>query len=450
MNGVWEKVKNRLQSEIPDQSFALWIKPTTFLERREDTLVVGCPNKFSRNWIQENYRSLLERAVAEVGGSSLQVSLEVRARGPETSAPPKAEQETRQLAFPNMRRRGLMTARWLKNNLTFDRFVVGKCNEFAYSVSRSLSSGGGMPYTPLLMLSNTGLGKSHLTQAIGHAILSRNPDSRVCYVTAEDFVNEMIFALKNNRIDDFKTKYRRSCDVLLLEEAHFLSGKEKIQKEMEFTLDALANDRKTIIFTSGMLPKDIPNLSKGMESRMTSGIITTMERPDFETRVRILEKKASEKDLSLTDDAVHLLAKHLTRDVRQIESALSCLKAKTELLREKISKSIVMEVIRCHVSEVLGRNPEDIMGLLCRYFKLDSAILASRSRKKIHAYPRNLFAYLCRRHTEATLEEIGRAIDRNHSTVLYAAEVIASKIKVDRGVRKQVDFFNERIEKGEL
>jgi chromosomal replication initiator protein len=448
MNGVWEKVKNRLQSEIPGQSFALWIKPITFLEHREDTVVVGCPNKFSRNWIQENYRPLLDKTLTEICGSNLQVSLEVRARGSEPSAP-KAEKEARQLAFPNMRRRGLMTARWLKNNLTFDRFVVGKCNEFAYSVSRSLSSGG-MRYTPLLMLASTGLGKSHLTQAIGHAILSRDPDSRVCYVTAEDFVNEMIFSLKNNRIEDFKTKYRRSCDVLLLEEAHFLSGKEKIQKEMEFTLDALANDRKTIIFTSGMLPKDIPNLSKGMESRMTSGIITTMERPDFETRVRILEKKALEKDLSLSDDAVHLLAKHLTRDVRQIESALSCLKAKTELLKEKISKNIVMEVIRCHVSEVLGRNPEDIMGLLCRYFKLDSAVLASRSRKKIHAYPRNLYAYLCRHHTEATLDEIGRSIDRNHSTVLYAAEVIASKIKVDRGVRKQVDFFNERIEKGEL
>jgi len=447
MNEVWEEVKNRVQSEIPDQSFALWIKPTTLLERRDDTLVVGCPNKFSRNWIQENYLPLLEKRLAQIGSPSFRISLEIRPHTPEPPGP-GIEHDSRQMALPHVRRRGLMTARWLKNNLTFDRFVVGKCNEFAYSVSRSLSTGGGMPYTPLLMLANTGLGKSHLTQAIGHAILSRDPESRVCYVTAEDFVNEMVFSLKNNQIEEFKSKYRRSCDVLLLEEAHFLSGKEKMQQEMEYTLDALANDRKTIIFTSGMLPKDIPNLSKGMESRMTSGIITTMDRPDYETRVRILEKKAVEKDLSLSDDAFHLLAKHLTRDVRQMESALSCLKAKAELLKERISKGIVMEVIRCHVSEVTGRSPEDIMGLVCRYFNLDSATLASRSRKKAHAYPRNLYAYLCRRHTDATLHEIGRPIDRNHSTVLYASEVIASKVKVDRGVRKQVAFFNERIEKG--
>jgi len=448
MNGVWEEVKNRVQSEIPDQSFALWIKPIAFQERQEETVVVSCPNKFSRNWIQENYLPLLEKRLGEICGSSFRLSLKIRPAEKKIPAP-DIEHPSRQLAFPNMRRSGLMTARWLKNNLTFDRFVVGKCNEFAYSVSRSLSNGGSMPYTPLLMLASTGLGKSHLTQAIGHAILSRDPGARVCYVTAEDFVNEMILSLKTHRIEEFKSKYRQGCDVLLLEEAHFLSGKEKMQKEMEYTLDALANDRKTIIFTSGMLPKDIPRLSKGMESRMTAGIITTMDRPDYETRVRILERKASEKEMSLSDDAVHLLAKHLSRDVRQIESALSCLKAKAELMKEKISKAIVMEVIRCHVSEVSGRTPENIMELLCRFFNLDATTLASRSRKKIHAYPRNLYAYLCRRHTDATLEEIGRSIDRNHSTVLYAAEVIASKIKVDRAVRKQVDFFNERIEKGQ-
>ncbi len=447
MNGIWEQVKQQLRSEIPEQSFSLWIKPTTFLEHRDDTVVIACPNKFSKNWVMENYAPLLRRKLAEVGGRNLQVSLEVKA-APPPPRPPKSVKESRQLAFPNMERRGGMTARWLRNNLTFDRFVVGKCNEFAYSVSRSVSSGSDMVYTPLLMLSSTGLGKSHLTQAIGHDILRREPDTRVCYVTAEEFINEMIYSLKRKEIEAFKNKYRQSCDVLLLEEVHFLSGKEKTQKELEYTLDALANDRKRIIFTSAVLPRDIPSLSKGMESRLTSGIITTMNRPDHQTRVKLLEKKASETGLELPEDAVHLLAKHLTRDVRQLESALSCLKAKTDLLKENISKSLVMEVIQCHVSDVAGRSLEDIMGLVCRYFSLEAETLASKSRKKVHAYPRNLFSYLCRRHTDATLEEIGRAINRNHSTVLYASEVIASKVKVDRNVKKQVDFFNRQIEKG--
>lgn len=447
MNGVWEEVKQQIRSEIPDQSFSLWIKPITFLERRDDTVIVGCPNKFSRNWVMDNYTPILEKKLAQIGGCPLRLSLQVNPVSP-TPAAPRIVRESRQLAFPSMQRRGIMTARWLKNNLTFDRFVVGKCNEFAYSVSRSVSSGSDMPYTPLFMLANTGLGKSHLVQAIGHAVLSRAPETRVCYVTAEDFINEMIFSLKNNRIEDFKDKYRRGCDVLLLEEVHFLSGKEKTQKELEYTLDALINDRKTIIFTSAVLPKDIPNLSKEMESRLTSGIITTINRPDYATRLKMLEKKAAEKALKLSEEAAHLLAKHLNRDVRQIESALSCLKAKTELLKEKISKNLVMDVIKCHVNQIAGHSLEDIMGLVCRYFSLDTEILASRSRKKNHAYPRNLYAYLCRTHTEATLEEIGASINRNHSTVLYAAEVIASKAKIDRSVRKQVDFFTKRLEKG--
>lgn len=446
MNGIWEEVKQQLRSEIPEQSFSLWIKPITFLERREDTVVIGCPNKFSKNWVTENYAELLQRKLSELGGPSLRIDLEVQSPPPPTPVP-RVVKESRQLAFPNMKRRGVMTARWMKNNLTFDRFVVGKCNEFAYSVSRSVSSGNEMVYSPLLMLSSTGLGKSHLAQAIGHDILNQEPETRVCYVTVEDFVNEMIFSLKTNQIEAFKSKYRKGCDVLLLEEVHFLSGKKKTQKELEYTLDTLANDRKRIIFTSALLPKDIPDLSKGMESRLTSGIITTMNRPDFETRVKLLERKASESGLTLTEEAVHLLAKHLSRDVRQIESALSCLKAKTELLKEKISKSLVMEVIKCHVSEVAGRSLDEIMGLICRYFSLEPETLASRSRKKVHAYPRNLFSYLCRKHTDATLEEIGRPINRNHSTVLYATEVVASKIKADRNVRKQVDFFSRRIEK---
>jgi chromosomal replication initiator protein len=446
MNGVWENIKNQVRSEISEQSYTHWIKPITFLECKNNYLIIECPNKFSLNWVKENYASLIEKKLKKANGGTFKISFRAR-RGERKPAVPKAVQESKQLSFPNMRRTGVMSARWMNNRLTFDRFIVGKCNEFAYSVSKSMSSGSEMLYSPLLMLANTGLGKSHLSHAIGHDILSRKPNTRVYYTTAEEFINEMVFALKNNRIEEFKTKYRRSCDVLLLEEIHFLSGKEKTQKELEYTLDALANDKKAIIFTSSVLPKDIPNLRKGITSRLTSGIITTINRPDFETRTKILENKAREMKLSLSDEAKELLAKNLSRDVRQIESALSCLKAKTVLLKERISKSLVMEVIKCHVNEPAGKSLDDIMALLCRYFNLEAEILASRSRKKTHAYPRNLYAYLCRRHTEATLDEIGKSINRNHSTILYASEVIAGKMKTDNSIRKQVEFLSTKINK---
>jgi chromosomal replication initiator protein len=322
---------------------------------------------------------------------------------------------------------------------------VGKCNEFAYSASKALALERHPPYSSLFILANTGLGKSHLSQAAGHAILKNDPNLRVYYITAEDFVNEMIYALRNNRIDEFKNKYRRSCDVLLLEEVHFLGGKEKTQLELGYTLDALSNDRKRIIFTSSLLPKDIPNLTKGLSSRLTSGIITTLEKPGYQTRVKILEKKSAEQNLVLSEEIIHLLAKNLTGDIRQMESALSCLKAKSELMKANMDVPLAKDVLCCHVPVPGAIAMEDIRKLVCQYFKVDPHLLKSKSRKQIHAYPRNVYVYLCRQHTDKTVEEIGKSLNRKHSTVLYASEVIEHKMKVDPRVRNQVNFLSEKL-----
>jgi chromosomal replication initiator protein len=306
--------------------------------------------------------------------------------------------------------------RRLNQDFTFDRFVVGKCNEFAYSASKALATNGTMPYSSLFILAKTGLGKSHLSQAAAHAILQSNPTLRVYYITAEDFVNEMIFALKSNRIEEFKNKYRRSCDVLLLEEVHFLSGKAKTQLELGYTLDALADEKKRIIFTSSLLPRDIPNFNGELSSRLTSGIITTLEKPDYETRAMILQKKASEQAMVLSEEVMDFLAKELTGDIRQMESALRCIKAKSDLLHARINKDLAQEVLQCHLPTQRSVTMEDIKTVVCRYFKVDPLMLESKSRKKIHTFPRNVLVYLCRHLTALTVEQIGRSINRNHST----------------------------------
>jgi chromosomal replication initiator protein len=335
--------------------------------------------------------------------------------------------------------------RALNQDFTFDRFVVGRCNEFAYAASKALAIEGQFPCSSLFIVAKTGLGKSHLSQATAHALLESNPRIKVIYITAEDFVNEMIFALKNHRIDEFKTKYRRSCDVLLLEEIQFLSGKEKTQLELGYTLDALANDHKRIIFTSSLLPKDIPNLTKELASRLTSGIITTLDTPDYETRVKIIERKSSEQGLVLPHEIFHLLAKDLTGDIRQMESALRCLKAKADLMKATIDPDLAKEVLLCHVPTQKLLTLDDVKAMVCQYFKVDPALLASKSRKKIHAYPRNVYVYLCRQHTDRTVEEIGRSLSRNHSTILYASEVIEHKMKVDKRVKNQIEFLSNKL-----
>ncbi|MBW2027537.1 MAG: chromosomal replication initiator protein DnaA [Deltaproteobacteria bacterium] len=444
MTTIWELVKEQMKDELPEHSFAMWIAPLRYLEEREDTLVLGCPNKFSLNWISENYRALMEEKLDKVGDKSRRISLKTSAPRRENTPLPFLE-TPQQLRLPRIEGPSSHQKRCLNDQFTFDRFVVGKSNEFAYSVSRAITQDGTWPYSHIFLVANTGLGKSHLSQAIGNAILDGDPKVRVLYLTAEDFINQMIFALKGNRIEEFKNKFRRSCDVLLLEEVHFLSGKEKTQAELEHTLDALANDNKKLIFTSSLLPKHIPHLKKGLSSRLTSGIITRIEPPDYHTRLRIIERKSGEEGLSLRSDVIEMLAKCLEGDIRQIESALKCLKAKSELLKERINKDLARDILQCHAPLKKTITVEDIQALICKYFKVDPIMLRSKSRKKLHSYPRNIYVYLCRLFTDSTVQDIGDTINRNHSTVLYSSEVIEHMIKKDAKVRNHVDFLKQKL-----
>ena len=444
MSTIWNDVKSRIKEDLSAKCFSLWIDPITLLDEKGDTLVLGCPNKFSLNWVTENYLHIMEKKLSDTGNPSQKLMLKVSPR--EKKQPvPQLFKESKQMTIPTVPVNRVRGKRRFNKEYTFDRFVVGNCNEFAYSASKALATGDTWTYDSLFMLANTGLGKSHLSQSIGHALLEKDPNTRAYYITAEDFVNEMIFALKNNRIEEFKNRYRRSCDVLLLEEVHFLGGKEKIQLELGYTLDALANDNKKIIFTSSLLPNDIPNMTKELSSRLTSGVITKLEKPDYNTRIKIIEKKSLEQNIRLSGEITHLLAKSLTRDIRQIESAMRCLRAKSELLNAKIDLSLAREVVRCHIPEQSPVSLESIKSLICTYFKVDPIVLQSKSRKKIHSYPRNIFTFLCRRYTPATLEDIGRAINRNHSTIIYSTEVIEKKIRIDNKVKNQVDFLSKKV-----
>jgi len=445
MEAIWEEVKEQIKPELSQSSFSLWIKPLTFLEKKNNTIVLACPNKFSKKWVTENYADTIQAKLRSVAGTDCEIGFKVKPLKRKVLPPPLLANagQLMLLDMPGNRNNGCVK---LNKNYTFDRFVVGRSNEFAYSASKALAEGGAWNYHSLLMLANTGLGKSHLSQAVGNTILNHNPSSRIYYITAEDFTNEMIYSLKRGRIEAFKNKYRRSCDVLLLEEIHFLSGKEKTQLELGYTLDALANDNKKIIFTSSLAPKDIPRMSRELTSRLTSGLITSIGKPDYETRVKIITRKAVELRLLLSDEILSLLAGNLNNDVRQMESALKCLKAKSELLNARIDTDLAKEVLRCLVSTDRSIELKDIEKLVCKYYKIDPEMLRSNSRKKIYAYPRNVYLYLCRHHTHETLENIASSVGRSHSTTIYASEVIDRKIKTDAQVRNQVHFLNQKLE----
>ncbi len=447
MKTAWGEIKDQIKARVPKNTFSLWIKPITYLEAEAGTVVLGCPNRFSKDWVVENYLDLIREKfnILAEGPTDVQLKVQRRKKAP---APERPSPHPEQLVLPGVQQQNRPRRLLLNSQFTFDRFIVGQSNEFAYSASRNMALGGSCDYHSLLMLSNTGLGKTHLSQAIGHSILAKNPQSRVFYMTAEDFTNEMIASLRNRRIDAFKDRYRKSCDVLLLEEVHFLGGKEKIQTELGYTLDALAQDRKKIIFTSSLPPKDIPRLSRELSSRLTSGLVTTIGGPDYHTRVKILEEKARGFKVVLKKEVLHFLAGRLKRDVRQMESALKCLKARSELVGAKIDMDLAKEVVSALVSEESSITTERIMSLVCECYKVNLEMLVSKSRKKVHALPRNIYAYLCRKHSDETLESIGRSINRSHSTVVYASELIEKKMKSDRGLKHQVDLLSKRLDKG--
>ena len=446
MSTTWKEIKGRISSSLPKNSFSLWIDPISFLGKDEKHLVLGCPNRFARNWVMENYLDLFRDNLHKAGAGHLDVVFEIQPPKRKTSGSDNTP-EPAQLTLPNLQdNQGRRANLYFNRDFTFDRFIVGHSNEFAYSASKALARTDQRDYHTLLMLAHTGLGKTHLSQAAGQAILEENPQSRVYYITAEQFTNEMISSIKKNRIEAFKDKYRRCCDVLLLDEIHFLSGKEKTQVELGYTLDALTNENKKIMFTSVLPPKDLPHMSKELSSRLTSGLVTTIENPDYDTRVKILNRKASEHNIVLSKEIIHLLATRLNRDVRQMESAINYLKAKSQLLKAKIDPDLARDVISSLVSCDSCLTTKDINKLVCSYFKVDPHMLRSKSRKKVYSYPRNIYSYLCRNHTNETLSKIADTINRSHSTVLYASELIEHKIKTNRELRNQIDFLSQRLE----
>ena len=420
----------------------VWIEPLEWLDHRDEKVVLGCPNTFARKWVINHYVDLIKEEIARVIETPCQISLEV-------SDTPKKNGDTKQLLLPHVSHPQQPVSIFHKG-FTFDEFVVGMCNDFAYKAALSLACGGDGHCNSLFLLSKTGLGKSHLSQAAANHILNENSAIRVCYVTAEEFTNAMVYALRHDAIEQFKEKYRRQCDVLLLEDVQFLSGKEKTQHELGYTLDALLAAEKKLIFTSSHLPDDIPRMDKKLVSRLSSGIISNIEPPDYETRVRIIDKKANSKSLEIPEDVVHYLASELTDNVRQLESGLVGVAAKASLLNLPIDVKLAESVAKNIVRRSQKITVEAIQELVCKYYKMSMDKLLSRSRKRGIVQPRQIAMYLARRYTGESFQAIGRSFNRYHATTLHAIGTVERLIREQGAIQKQVEFLSEKVESGGL
>jgi chromosomal replication initiator protein len=445
MEAAWNIVKKAVKEKIPDHCFRMWIEPVEYGDETEDGFILSVPNQFYRKRILANYVGLLETEFSQVTGKQCKLSIGISHRKGE---PEIQRVQHHQMSLPNMKGEHYR-GRVLCQNFTFDHFVVGENNGFAYSAALSLASKKSASQNSLFLLSKTGNGKSHLSQAIGHHILREFPTERVFYMTAEDFANEMIASFQNNSLGQFKEKYQNQCDVLLLEDVHYLTGKNRTQLELAWVLDSLFDADKKIIFSSCYLPGEIPKLNDKLRSRLSCGLISNIDPPDYKTRIKILKMKSMYSEQILPEEIIQYLAGELSENVRQLESGLIGVTAKSSLLGVPIDLDLAESVVSNIVQQYRNITIDVIKKVVCKYYNVSGKELISRSRKQRVVRPRQVAIYLARKYTDQPLQAIGKMFNRYHATALYAIGAIERGLKTDAPLRQHLKFLTQKLEAGD-
>jgi chromosomal replication initiator protein len=440
---LWEKVKELLRDKMPATSHSLWIEPIQGQCSNAKSLELICPDRFFSAWVSENYLPLIQEGLNELGNTDLSVSLTVVQNARKEIIIPSLQNEQLRLpAIPEVR----STIRNLHPRYTFDEFMVGESNLLAQSACKAISMGDTSFGSYVYIHAASGLGKSHLTHAVAHNILNHSPGTKLHYLTAQQFSSEMVQKIKSNNMAGFKEKYHNHCDILLIEDVHTLTGKAKTQTELNEILDALMKSGKRIILTGSVAPKGIRDLDDGIRSRMSAGLISAISSPDYKTRLLILLRKAANNNLDLPPSLAEFIARAIKDDVRKLESAIVGLKAKSSLLKMKPDLEMVKEILSEITDQNRGLTTPFIRDFVASQFNVRTDDLKSKSRKKAITIPRQISMYLARKHTEEALAEIGRAFNRDHSTVLHSIRTITESMARNSSIRGQIELLSKKLQ----
>jgi len=399
--------------------------------------MLSCPDRYFSAYVNQNYLELITKTVREVDESLTSVVLS----DSEESAENRAPQQMRLPSLPEVK----SCVRALHPRYTFADFMIGPSNILAQSACRSMSFLDDSIGPCLYINSSTGLGKTHLTHAIAHQILDSEPMVRMHYLTAQQFASEMVQNIKSNAMDGFKRKYQEQCDILLVEDMQSLTGKKKTQEELNEVLDCLIKSGKRVVMTGNQTPRELNGIDDDFRSRMASGLVTSIQKPDYETRRRIVEKKAEQQNVALPQEYVDFLASRVKGDVRKIESTVIAIGARAALNNNLIDDKLIDEVVKFLTGSENQLSSRAISDLVGRQFKVSFDDLQSKSRKRTVAFPRQVAMYLCRKHTEETLADIGKVFRRDHSTVMHAIKVVSSLNRRDASVSQQLKLLSDKV-----
>lgn len=443
---LWNRCLSALSEKVNQNSFEMWLKPLRANIIKENNFEIEVPNKFFKDWLMENYLTLIQDVLQKITNKNYTVVFSLRAGKEEVERKDvKAKDSER---TPQRGSKPTIKEDGLNPSYTFDSFVVGSSNQFAHAAALAAANLPAKNYNPLFIYGGVGLGKTHLVNAIGNQIILNDPSAKVCYLSSEKFTNELINSLRYEKMTDFRNKYRTK-DALLVDDIQFLGGKERTQEEFFHTFNALYDSNKQIVITSDKLPKDIPGLEERLRSRISWGLIADIQPPDIETKVAILCKKAELYNLSLPNDVGLYLAGQLGSNIRELEGALTRLRAYSSLTGNEISGSMVKEVLRDILSDRQKTiSVENIQKVVANQFNIKPNDLKSSKKLKIYSFPRQIAMYLCRNMTKSSFPEIGAKFGgKDHSTVIHAVRQIENKLSEDRELKVVIDSLRNELQK---
>ena len=424
---LWDEILAKVESKVNRHSFATWFRPTSYLSLDGSRLLVGVPNAQFREWLTKNYQGVLAEALQELGRANVHVIFEEAAEpSPSEGTAPAPERDSSSL----------------NPKYTFDSFVVGSSNQFAHAAARAVAEIPSKSYNPLFIYGGVGLGKTHLMHAIGHYIHARQKRLNLLYISADRFINEMINAIRFDRLPAFRQRYR-SIDVLLVDDIQFIAGKDRTQEEFFHIFNALHDAQKQIVISSDCPPRQIPTLEERLHSRFEWGLIADIQPPDIETKVAILRKKAEAERVEIPENVALFIASKVRTNIRELEGSLIRLIAYASLTGRDIDLSLAQEILKdlLHTEEK-PITIEMIQKFVADHYNVKLTDLKAKNNAKSVVVPRQIAMYLTKTLTGASLPEIGKEFGgKHHSTVIHSVSKIDDLRKKDPGFDRLINSF---------
>lgn len=444
---LWQTVLGEIEVSVSRGSFVTWFKNTRLLKFSSDVIVIGVPNIFAKQQLEVKYQQLISEVLQRNGTPPAKLEFKIYS----SMAPRKQEQETiilNQTAPPTVRRApsiGHSYRQGLNERYTFENFIVGSGSELAYAACQAIAANPGLKYNPLFIYGGVGIGKTHLIQAVGNAVLAQNIDAKVVYVSSEQFVQEFLDAIRFKKITDFAGHYR-SADVLIIDDMQFIAGKEKTQEEFFHTFNALHQANKQIIISSDKPPHAIPTLEERLRSRFAMGMTVDMHAPDFETRCAILQTKSVERGVTLPPDVVDYLATHVQTNVRELEGALNHLFAFCEMRNLTPDIGITQGLFGSQRNRPKHINAKQVIERTAKHFQMSIDDIVGPKRDKDIVVPRQIAMYLLRSELHLSFPKVAHELGRkDHTTAIHSVEKIERELQFDVVLKQHVNDIKERL-----